>query len=97
MPGALTAVLDAQPGLAVYTIVVRNAGRSPAGPSSARVGTATTEVAALAAGEERAVPVVALVCVALAPIVVRVDADRRIEESDERGNGARRQCPLVLG
>ena len=33
-------------------------------------------------------------CVAARPIVVRVDADRRIEESEERGNGARRACPL---
>lgn len=97
VPGALTAVLDAQPGLAVYTLVVRNVGRSQAGPSSVRVGTASVETAALAAGEQRAVPVLALACVALAPIVVRVDADRRIDESAKRGNGARRQCPLVLG
>jgi hypothetical protein len=97
VPGALTAVLDAQPGLAVYTLVVRNTGRSLAGPSSVRVGTAAVEVAAIEAGGERAVPVVALACVPLAPVVVRVDADRRIEESEERGNGARRECPLVLG
>jgi hypothetical protein len=30
-------------------------------------------------------------------LVVRVDADRRVEESEERGNGARRQCPLPVG
>jgi hypothetical protein len=97
VPGALTAVADAQPGLAVYTLVVRNTGRSQAGPFSARVGTASVEVAALDAGEDRAVPILALACVAPAPIVVRVDADRRIDESEERGNGARRQCPLGLG
>jgi hypothetical protein len=97
VPGALTAVLDVQPGLAVYTLVVRNVGRSTAGPSSVRVGTASVEVAALAAGEERAVPVTGLACLPLTPIVVRVDADRRIDESAERGNGARRQCPLPLG
>jgi hypothetical protein len=97
VPGALTAVLDAQPGLAVYTLVVRNTGRSQASPSSVRVGTATVEIAAIDAGAERAVSVVALACVPLAPIVVRVDADRRIEESEERGNGARRECPPLLG
>ncbi len=97
VPGTLTAVLDAQPGLAVYTLVVRNVGRSQAGSSSVRVGTATVEVAALAAGEERAVPVVGLACLPLTSIVVRVDADRRIDESAEKGNGARRQCPLILG
>jgi hypothetical protein len=97
VPGALTAVPDPQPGLAVYTLVVRNAGRSQAGPSSVRVGTATVEVAALAAGEARDVAVVGIACLPLSEIVVRVDADRRIDESEERGNGARRQCPMGLG
>jgi hypothetical protein len=97
VPGALTAVLDRQPGLADYTLVVRNVGRSQAGPFSVRVGTASVEVAPLEAGAERAVPVVGLACVPLAPIVVRVDADRRVDESEEQGNGARRQCPLPLG
>ena len=97
VPGALTAVLDQPPGLAVYTLLVRNIGRSQAGPSSVQVGTASVELAALEAGGERAVAVVALACLPLTPIVVRVDADRRIEESAELGNGVRRQCPLVLG
>jgi hypothetical protein len=97
VPGALTAVLDRQPGLADYTLVVRNAGRSQAGPFSVRVGTASVEVAPLDAGAERAVPVVGLACVPLTPLVVRVDADRRVDESEEAGNGARRQCPLLLG
>ena len=97
VPGTLTAIPDRQPGLAVYTLVVRNTGRSQAGPFSARVGTAAVEVAALGAGEERALTVVASACDPLAPIVVRVDADRRIDESEERGNGARRECPLALG
>jgi hypothetical protein len=97
VPGDLTAVLDLQPGLAVYTLVVRNAGRSASGAFSARVGTAAVEVAPLAAGAERAVEVVGLACLPLTPIVVRVDADRRVDESEESGNGERRQCPLPLG
>ena len=97
VPGALTAVLDAQPGFAIYTLVVRNAGRSAASPFSVRVGPGSAEVGRLGPGEQRAVPVVALGCVAFASIVVRVDADRRVEESQERGNGARRQCPPGLG
>ncbi len=98
VPGALTAQLDLeQPGLAVYTLVVRNTGRSPASPFSVTVGSGSAEVAELAGGEERAVAVTGAACVALLPIVVRVDADRRVEESEERGNGARRPCPLAAG
>lgn len=98
VPGALTGGPDPQQGgLAVYSLVVRNAGRSPAGPFSVRVGGASAEVAGLGAGEERAVSVSGLACVPLLPVVVRVDADRRVEESEERGNGARRACPLTLG
>jgi hypothetical protein len=98
VPGALTAVLDLQqPGMAVYTLVVRNTGRSAAAPFSVRVGSGTAEVGELGAGQERAVAVVAPACLAPLPIVVRVDADRRVDEARERGNGARRPCPIALG
>jgi len=98
VPGPLTAALELeQPGLAVYTLVVRNTGRSVASPFSVTVGSGSTEVAELGAGEERAVTVSGLACVPLLAVVVRVDADRRVEESEERGNGARRQCPLPVG
>jgi hypothetical protein len=98
VPGALTGAVDPQQaGLAVYSLVVRNTGRSAAGPFSVRVGGAGAEVEGLAAGEERAVEVSGLACVPLLEVVVRVDADRRVEESEERGNGTRRQCPLTLG
>ncbi len=96
--GALTAVLDPQqPGLAVYTLVVRNAGRSPANPFSVRVGAGSAEVGGLEPGEQRAVEVAGIACLPLVAIVVRVDADRRVDESEEQGNRARRQCPLALG
>jgi hypothetical protein len=98
VPGALTGALALQqPGLAAYTLVVRNTGRSVASPFSVRVGSGSAEVAQLEAGEERAVTVVALACLPVVAIVVRVDADRRVDESEERGNGARRRCPLGLG
>lgn len=98
VPGALTGGPDAQQlGLAVYSLVVRNTGRSAAGPFSVRVGGAGAEVDGLGAGEERAVTVRGLACVPLLAVVVRVDADRRIDESEERGNGVRRGCPLPLG
>ena len=98
VPGALSGAIDAQQiGMAFYALVVRNTGRSASAPFSVSVGSGTAEVGELAAGEERTVAVVAPACIPLVPIVVRVDADRRIEESEERGNGARRQCPLTLG
>ncbi len=98
VPGPLSGTLDLQqPGMAVYTLVVRNTGRSEAGPFSVAVGSGSAEVGELGPGEERAVPVVAAACLPLLPILVRVDADRRIEESQERGNGSRRPCPLALG
>lgn len=98
VPGALSGAPDVeQPGMASYALVVRNTGRSAAAPFSVRVGSGTAEVGELAAGEERTVSVVAPACIPLVPIVVRVDADRRVEEAEERGNGARRQCPLTLG
>jgi len=98
VPGALSGAPDAQqPGMAFYALVVRNTGRSAAAAFSVSVGSGAAEVAMLAAGEERTVAVVAPACIPLVPIVVRVDADRRIEESEERGNGARRECPLAFG
>jgi hypothetical protein len=98
VPGAVSGALDAQqPGMAFYALVVRNTGRSTAAPFSISVGTGTAEVGELAAGAQRTVSVVAPACLPLVPIVVRVDADRRVEESQERGNGARRPCPIALG
>lgn len=96
VPGALTAILDAQPGFAIYTLVVRNKGRSAAGPFAVRVGSGTAEVEPLGAGEQRVVTVLALACQPAEAIVARVDADGRVEESHERGNASRRRCPLAL-
>ena len=98
VPGALTGALDLeQPGMVVYTLAVRNTGRSAAAPFSVRVGSGTAEVGELPAGQARDVTVVAPACLPRLPIVVRVDADRRVEESQERGNGTRRRCPLPVG
>ena len=97
MPGPLTAVVDAQPGLAIYTLVVRNTGRSAASAFACASARAAPRSGRSRAGEQRAVAVLALACGAGEPIVVRVDADRRVEESVERGNATRRRCPLPLG
>lgn len=97
VPGVLTAILDAQSGLAVYALIVRNTGRSTATAFSVRVGSGSAEVASLDRDEQRAVTVVAPACSPGTIIAARVDADHRVEESEERGNTARARCPLPLG
>ncbi len=97
VPGPLTAVLDDQPGIAIYTLLVRNTGRSAAGAFAASVGASGAEVGPLGPGEQRSVIVIAAACAAGETIVARVDADGRVEESAERGNSTRRRCPLPLG
>jgi hypothetical protein len=91
---SLRAVLDARPALAVYTLVVRNDGASPAGAFTVRVAGGVSEVAALAAGRQIGVTVLAPVCARGATVLAVVDADRRVDEADER-NGLRLSCPLV--
>jgi len=90
---SLRAALDARPALAVYTVTVRNYGRSPAGPFAVRAAGGLAEVPGLAAGKQLDVGVVAPVCVAGLSVHAVADADRRIDESDEH-NGLRRTCPL---
>ena len=90
---SLRAVLDARPAFALYTVTVRNDGRSAAGPFAVHAAGGISEVAGLAAGRQLAVTVIAPVC--LPDLIVRAtaDADRRIDESDEH-NALRRTCPL---
>ena len=97
VPGTLTGVFDLRPGLAIYKLVVRNAGRSAAGPFGVRVGTGTAEVEGLAPQQERTVLVLAPICLAGTTTPAVVDADGRVDESAERGNAAGRRCPLWGG
>lgn len=90
---AVRAVLDARPAFALYTVVVRNTGRSAAGPFAVRVAGAVAEVAGLAAGQQVEVGVLAPACVRGSVVRAVVDADRRIDEADER-NALERACPL---
>jgi hypothetical protein len=94
VPGPLTGVFDARPGLAIYTLMVRNTGRTAAGPFSVRIGGATVEVAGLQPQQQRTVLVVSAVCLAGTPTLAVVDALREIDESRERGNVVTRRCPL---
>jgi hypothetical protein len=90
--GLLRAAFGVRPALALYTLVVRNDGRAPAGPFAVRVAGGTTEVAGLAAGQQLEVSVLAPACVPGAPVLAMVDADGRVNEADEH-NSVRRPCP----
>ena len=89
----MRAVLDARPALAVYTVIVRNGGRSPAGPFVVRVAGALAEVAGLRAGQQLEVGVLAPACVPGSLVRAVADADRRVDEADER-NALTSGCPL---
>jgi len=96
VPETVTAILDAA-GLVLYSVQVRNAGRSTAGPFTVRVGSASTEIAQLVEGRRTTVLVLAPACAAGSRLLVRVDADGRVEEADERGNLLRGFCPVLGG
>jgi hypothetical protein len=96
VPEAVSAILDA-PGLALYSVTVRNAGRSAAGAFSVRVGAASVELPQLAAGRRTTVLVLAPACTSGDRLLVRVDADGRVDEADERGNLLRSVCPDLGG
>jgi hypothetical protein len=94
VPGALTGAFDVRPGLALYKLVVRNTGRSAAGPFGVRVGSGAAEVEGLAPQQARTVLVLGPICLAGTTTPIVVDADGRVDESFERGNAAGRRCPL---
>lgn len=91
--GSLRAVVGVRPAFALYAFVVRNRGRSAAGPFAVRVAGATTEVTGLAAGRQIEVGVVAPACAPGTLVLATVDSDGRVNEADEH-NSARRPCPV---
>jgi hypothetical protein len=97
VPGTLTGVFDIRPGLAVYTLVVRNVGRSAAPAFGVRVGSGAAEVAGLAPQQERTVLIFAPICLAGTTTPTVVDVDGRVDESAEHGNAVARRCPLWGG
>lgn len=92
-PRSLRATFGAEPVLAIYRLVVRNSGLAAAGPFTVTVAGVPREVEGLDAGEETEVVVVAAPCLSGSRVRAVVDADRRIDESDEH-NSLRRTCPL---
>jgi hypothetical protein len=97
VPGRLTAVFDTRPGLAIYSLVVLNTGRTASGPFSVHLGGAAADVSGLRPQEQRTVVVISPVCLAGTTILAEVDADQSVDESRERDNQAPRMCPLWGG
>jgi hypothetical protein len=67
-----------------YRAVVRNAGRTAAGPFDVAFGDATEPMGGLAPGEEQAVTFVGPACAV--ETLLTVDPDDRVDERDEDDN-----------
>ncbi|HWT25220.1 MAG TPA: CARDB domain-containing protein [Solirubrobacteraceae bacterium] len=94
--------IDAQPlpdpGLRRYEVLLENAGAGGSGASVLRLDVpgrplATATVAPLAAGESRAVSVVAPACAPGDALVATADAAGQVEEADEDANAVEVACP----
>jgi hypothetical protein len=96
--GGLTTQPAAQPGLARYSVPVRNAGRGDAGPfdvvlTLAGVPRPAYAVAGLRAGESQSAVFLAPPCQPGDQLRVELDPDDRIAEVDERDNALTVACP----
>ena len=78
-----------------YTVTLRNAGRTDAGPFDVALdGAAAVPVAGLAAGTQRSVELVAPACAAGAPPpTLRLDPADAVDERDEDDNVLALTCP----
>jgi hypothetical protein len=87
-PDLVPLVLDVAPGVDAdsyrYRAVVRNAGRTAAGPFDVAFGDATEHVSGLEPGERRAVTFTGPACAA--ETLLRVDPDDVVDERDEDDN-----------
>jgi CARDB len=97
--GRLQVVPLATPGLVVYQLAVRNAGRTPAGPfavaldlDGAEAGRAA--VAGLAPRAVTTVQILAASCAGGHAVDLRLDADGAIDEAVEDDGLVRPACPL---
>lgn len=79
------------------TVVVRNRGRSAAGPFAVRMSragaAATRQIVALAAGDRQTVSFNLGRCTPGEPVTVRLDPADRVDEADEADNVVTVACP----
>lgn len=94
--GAL-GVSPARVGALRYEVPVRNAGRSPSGPTQltleAAGATLTAAIPALAAGAQTTVRVTGPACRPGTPVVLTLDPSGRIDEADEADDRRPIACP----
>jgi hypothetical protein len=98
--GRLDAVPGPGTGDATYTLVVRNAGRGPAGPfdvllSGIGPDQPTQRVTGLDAGAQTTLIFAAPRCAPGSTLRVTVDARAEVAEADEAGDVVERTCPLA--
>jgi CARDB len=98
--GRLDAVPGPDPGEATYTLVVRNAGRGPAGPfdvllSGIGPDQPTQRVTGLDAGAQTILIFAGPRCAPGSTLRVTVDARAEVAEADEADDVVERACPLA--
>jgi CARDB protein len=98
--GRLDAVLGPDAGEATYTLVVRNAGRGPAGAfdvllSGIGPDQPTQRVTALDAGDATTLVFAAPRCAPGSTLRLTVDARAEVVEADEADDVVERTCPLA--
>jgi CARDB len=98
--GRLDAVAGPGPGEATYSLVVRNAGRGPAGPFDVLLSVSGPDqpaqrVSELDAGATTTLTFTAPRCVPGSIVRVTLDARGEITEADEDDDVVERTCPLA--
>jgi len=96
--GRVELVGAAGPGLSRYRVRVRNEGRGAAGPFSVALRVAGQDqppgfLPGLAPGRRLTFELVAAACAPRSALLLVVDPDGSVAESDEGDNSARRPCP----
>jgi hypothetical protein len=103
-PDLRAAVLSAdrgpEPGTATYTYVVRNTGKSPAGPfdlvlTAGGAPQPAQRLGGLDAGAQQVVTLVGPLCQAGSTISLAVDASDEVDERDETDDVVRSACPFA--
>jgi hypothetical protein len=100
LAGRLTAAPTSAAGVASYRVVLRNGGRSAAGPFAVVLlqdgaEVARTTVAGLAPGGLTTVELLAPACPAGTVLELHVDADDAVDEAGEEDSVVRPACPLA--
>jgi hypothetical protein len=100
LAGRLTVLPNPMSGVAVYRLLVRNGGRTAAGPFAVAMlqhgaEVARAQVAGLAPGAWTSVDLQAPPCSASTVLELRLDADDAVDEAGEEDSVVRPACPFA--